>query len=239
MCVVTRIHEIIVQYEKSPLNLILGPDPLVQFKRWLKEYRSYTFNPDINRLLRYAVYFSAMPIVQQLVNHEGASLYQPDILGRSTIFYATAADFDMLKYVASDQHHGFYQRLLISKDHLSQSPVYYAVKRSAENVEILQSRATDPNIHARIATLVQSLISKETTLNKAIWQDYAFKRLVEHYPDMLFSLTFTEPHRLGDQEAYTFCIDCLENDAKVWEPFRQGRVIWAHVPTNNVSTRAR
>lgn len=178
------------------------------------------------------------------MDFETARLDQDDILGRSAIFYATHADLDTFKYVISDP--SFENNHLVKKDKSSSTPFHYAVKRDAEYVELLLSKATSPIIQAQNTALVVKALSsgRDTTLNKAIWQNLNFKKLVKSYPHISFSVTFCHPVHSPDQTCQIQEIKDLPNAIKdlpnastIWRLYGQGQRIWVHVPATNVSTR--
>lgn len=215
---------------------IIANDRPEEYKVWLREYRSYAHNPDIHRILRYAVWSSALDIAKQLMDHEGADLYQLDSLGRSAIFYATQATLDMLRYVVSDQRFGFKEELLIKKDKSLQTPLHYAAKLdSRENLELLASKITIPHIRDRIAPVVRELTREDSTSNESIWQSFIFKKLAFHYPQINFSVEYYTGCRTYPKQLVHSIYD-LQQDSN-WTKYQPGFAIWVHVPATNVSAR--
>lgn len=92
-----KIQQLFIN-EQSPFEV---DETIDRIRPRIENCRSKSMDVDVSRLARFALCINSLPLVKILVERHGADLRRRDVLGRSAIFYAAAADdFLIWKYLA-------------------------------------------------------------------------------------------------------------------------------------------
>ncbi|KAI1641568.1 uncharacterized protein F4817DRAFT_53296 [Daldinia loculata] len=201
---------------------------LEEVKSLIQKCRLLGLDLDIDRLVRFAVYWNLLPIVKYLVEEESADLTRRDIFDRSIIFYLMHPGSELLEYLS--------KRDCFTVEHLNYldkkrkwSPLHYAARNNnLYHINYLLTMGANAEIRNGDDKMPIELINIGKNEGRSTALLFAFWKIRQLYPH----LTNAHFYRSwGDGSGiHTKRLDILNS---VFDPPEDDCFSWCHIPWMN------
>ncbi|KAI1459689.1 hypothetical protein F4805DRAFT_50195 [Annulohypoxylon moriforme] len=211
----------------TKLDEIISSGSPDELEAWIQSCRLFKINLDIDRISRFALLSSNLPILQYLVKEENANLNQRDVHDRSAIFYLPRCwAHGMYKYISTQLQ---LKDLNHQDEDRKQTPLhYYTSYGNLDAVEYLLANNAHIDIKDKDNETPLSIMIR-CSFYEHMQLLYGFMRLLQE-PQKPYILA-----KLSTFEA-SMNQKLLEELQGDWRPFRFGGytdTAWIHVPMMN------